>query len=163
MAYREPDHNFLGLEIYKKGIQKTRRRVERAGLSNVRLLRAEAKATLPKLFGPGEVKEVYINFPDPWPKKRHSRRRLIKSDFIQTLYQVLALHGRVYLATDWLDYSREMLQFFQDHEGFKNVVEGDFLSQAPGGRPVTKYEQTFLQEGRPIYYLIFEKLAFGKL
>ena len=157
MAQRELDCNFLGLEIYKRGMQKARKRVERAGLTNVRLLRAEAEAALPKLFGPEEVKDVYISFPDPWPKLKHRRRRLIKPDFVDTLIRVLQPCGRVHLATDWTDYFREMLESFQGHGGFKNSVERGFLSQAPAGRPITEYEQAFLEEGRSIYYLIFEK------
>lgn len=157
MARKEPNCNFLGLEIYKRGLWKAKKRVGRLGLTNVRLLRAEAEAAIPKLFGSEEVSEVHINFPDPWPKHKHRRRRLIKPEFVKTLYRVLRLGGRVYLTTDWPDYVQEMLQFFQDHGGFKNPIEKGFLSQAPAGRPITKYEQGFLGEGQPVYYLIFEK------
>ncbi|MBI1987918.1 MAG: tRNA (guanosine(46)-N7)-methyltransferase TrmB [Nitrospinae bacterium] len=162
MAQRDPASNFLGIEIYSRGMRRALRRIERAGLNNVRLLRAEASAALPRLFGPEEVGEVYINFPDPWPKKRHWKRRLIKPSFVETLYRVLEGGGRVHLATDHFDYAQEMLASFEGQDGFLNLAgEKAFLTHPPEERLPTKYEQEFLREGKTIFYLVFQKVVLG--
>lgn len=162
MAQRDPASNFLGIEIYRRGIRRALRRVERAGLYNVRLLRAEASAALPRLFGPEEVREAYIHFPDPWPKKRHWKRRLIKPSFVEILYQVLEKGGRVHLATDHFEYAREMLASFEGQDGLMNLAgEKGFWTHPLEERPPTKYEQDFLREGRTIFYLAFQKMGQG--
>lgn len=162
MAQRDQASNFLGIEIYRRGMMKARRRVERAGLNNIRLLRAEAAAALPRLFGPEEVREIYVNFPDPWPKKRHWKRRLIKPTFVETLYRVLEKGGTVHLTTDHFDYARQMLASFDGQDGFVNLSGAKgFLIHPPEERPLTKYEQDFIQEGKTIFYLTFQKVVRG--
>jgi tRNA (guanine-N7-)-methyltransferase len=151
-AQREPEANFIGLEVYRKGIRKAIKRIERAGIKNIRLLRLEAAASLPKLFTEGEINEVYINFPDPWPKRRHRKRRLINSSFVAMLYTLLNDKGKVFIATDYQEYAQEIEKFFCSHGGFRSINQY-FPEHTP-----TKYEQEGIRKRVPIYYLGWEKL-----
>ena len=153
MAQREPETNFVGLEIYKKGIKKARKRIERAGRQNVRLIRQEALAALPKLFTAGELSAIYINFPDPWPKRRHHKRRLINPSFIATVYSLLKDRGRIFIATDYQEYAGEIERLFREHGGFY------YLNQYFPDHNPTKYEQECLRLGQAVYYMSWEKIT----
>lgn len=152
MAQREPETNFVGLEIYRKGIKKAKKRIERAGLHNVRLIRQEVSVALPKLFTAGEISEIYINFPDPWPKRRHHKRRLINPSFIATAYTLLKDRGRIFIATDSGEYAEVIDRLFRGHGGFC------FLDQYFPVHAPTKYEQECLRLGGTIYYMSWERI-----
>jgi tRNA (guanine-N7-)-methyltransferase len=153
MAQREPETNFVGLEIYRKGIKKAKKRIKRAGLENIRLIRHEASAALSKIFSGGDISEIYINFPDPWPKRRHHKRRLINSSFIDTVYHVLKDGGRIFIATDYQEYAEEIEGLFKSHEGY-GYLNHYFPEHTP-----TKYEQETLRVGQAVYYISWEKIT----
>jgi len=150
MAQRQPGINFVGLEVYKKGIKKAIKRIQRAGLTNVRVIRVEASASLPKLFSAGEIAEIFINFPDPWPKRRHRKRRLITPSFVDTLHHLLEDGGKVYLATDFAEYAEEIRQRFLEHGGF--IFSQEYPEHTP-----TKFEQIAIDAGCQIYYMCWQK------
>ncbi|KMP11652.1 tRNA (guanine-N7)-methyltransferase [Candidatus Nitromaritima sp. SCGC AAA799-C22] len=157
MGIREPDENFIGMDFYHKGIRKVITRIDKYQVQNVRIVYGDAKEKLPILFNDEELSRVYVNFPDPWPKKRHHKRRLIKPAFIQIMAEKLKSGGEVHIATDYEPYAVEILEFFEKEPALKNKSGfGTFLSQKKGV-PQTKYEKKFLSAGEKIFYLEFVK------
>ena len=157
MAIREPQSNFIGMEFYHKGIRKVVTRMDRLFIKNIRVAYGNASEKIPILFEEGELNEIFINFPDPWPKKRHHKRRLIKPDFVETLASKLAPQGKVRIATDFEPYAQEILEVMQANTQFSNPHEGMGFLHERNDIPKTKYEKTFLEAGKKIYYFEFSK------
>tara|TARA_B100000378_G_scaffold53851_1_gene39810 strand:+ start:81 stop:710 length:630 start_codon:yes stop_codon:yes gene_type:complete len=157
MGIREPNENFIGIDFYHKGIRKVITRIAKYEICNARIVYGDAKEKIPLLFNPEELDRVYINFPDPWPKKRHHKRRLIKPGFIKVLAEKLNRGGEIHIATDHEAYAMEILDFFEKEPALKNKNElGAFLSQKEG-IPKSKYEKKFISAGERIFYLEFKK------
>lgn len=154
-ARKEPETDFIGIEIYGLGIKKLQKKIKASGIENITVQFGDAKEVLPSL--PGPVEEFFINFPDPWPKKKHRKRRLIKPGLVDLLSRALAPGGRVTVATDVADYAGEALSYFEAHGSFLNLAgRMNFLNRIEGRIP-TKYEKKYLLQGIRIYYLQFEK------
>ena len=157
MGIREPNENFIGIDFYHKGIRKVITRIAKYEICNARIVYGDAKEKIPLLFNPEELDRVYINFPDPWPKKRHHKRRLIKPGFIKVLAEKLNSGGEIHIATDHEAYAMEILDFFEKEPTLKNKNElGAFRSQKEGV-PKSKYEKKFISAGERIFYLEFKK------
>ena len=157
MAIREPDENFIGMDFYHKGIRKVITRIDRYQVPNIRIVYGDAKEKLPILFNEAELSRVYINFPDPWPKKKHHKRRLIKPAFIKNLAAKLKPGGEIHIATDYEPYAIEILEFFEAEPLLTNKSGyRTFLAQKEG-TPQTKYEKKFINSGEKIFYLEFVK------
>ena len=157
MAIREPDENFIGMDFYHKGIRKVITRIDRYQVPNIRIVYGDAREKLPILFNEAELSRIYINFPDPWPKKRHHKRRLIKPTFIKNLAAKLKPGGEVHIATDYEPYAIEILEFFEAELLLTNKSgHRTFLTQKKGV-PQTKYEKKFINSGEKIFYLEFVK------
>jgi len=157
MGIREPDQNFIGMDFYHKGIRKVITRIDKYQVDNTRIVYGDAKEKIPLLFNNEELSRVYINFPDPWPKKRHHKRRLIKPAFIKALTGKLKLNGEIHIATDYESYALEMMDILKKEPMLKNKNGPDvFLSQKEG-IPKSKYEKRFINAGERIFYLEFTK------
>jgi len=157
IASREPNCNFVGIDFSQAGIQKLLERIQALQLQNIRVIFGDIREKLPTLFKNEELDSIYINLPDPWPKKRHSKRRLIKPELVQQISKKLAPFGRVYLATDSKTYALEILEFFNDNSLLENINgEMGILNQRPH-LPKTKYEKSFLYAEDKIHYLEFLK------
>ena len=157
MGIREPNENFIGIDFYHKGIRKVITRIAKYEICNARIVYGDAKEKLPLLFAPEELNRIYINFPDPWPKKRHHKRRLIKPDFIKVLAEKLRCDGEIHIATDHEAYAMEILGFFKKDQLLKNKNGlGTFLFQKEGV-PKSKYEKKFISAGERIFYLEYKK------
>lgn len=159
IASREPNCNFVGIDFSQAGIQKLLEKIQALQLHNIRVIFGDIREKLPTLFKNEELDSIYINLPDPWPKKRHSKRRLVKPKLVQQISKKLAPLGRVYLATDSQTYAVEMLEFFKTDSLFENINgEMGILNQRPY-LPKTKYEKGFLYAEDKIHYLEFLKTA----
>ena len=157
MGIREPNENFIGIDFYHKGIRKVITRIAKYEICNARIVYGDAKEKIPLLFAPEELNRVYINFPDPWPKKRHHKRRLIKPNFIKILAEKLKCSGEIHIATDHEAYAMEILGFFEKDRLLKNKNGlGTFLFQKEG-IPKSKYEKKFISAGERIFYLEYKK------
>jgi len=157
MGIREPNENFIGIDFYHKGIRKVITRIAKYEICNARIVYGDAKEKIPLLFAPEELNRVYINFPDPWPKKRHHKRRLIKPNFIKILAEKLKCSGEIHIATDHEAYAMEILDFFEKDQLLKNINGlGTFLFQKEG-IPKSKYEKRFISAGERIFYLEYKK------
>lgn len=154
MAKASPDKNFIGVEVHPPGIGNLLKLVEQEGLTNVRVYQADAKVVLEQCIANGQLDCIQIFFPDPWHKKRHHKRRLIQSEFINELRPKLATGGTLHLATDWEPYAHQMMQVLSAAPGFRNTA-GDGLYTADHGRPSTKFEQRGQKLGHGVWDLMF--------
>lgn len=141
MAVREPYSNFVGIDFSQDGIRKLLARINDLQLKNIRVVYGDVREKIPLLFQEGELEAVFINFPDPWPRKRHFKRRLIKPGLVNLIAQKLAPEGRVYLATDSEPYALEILEYFNAESLLQNRSrETGFLNDRDH-LPKTKYEK----------------------
>ena len=157
MAIREPEHNFIGIDFYHKGIRKIITRIEKLQMKNIRILYGDARQKIPPIFKDGGLKMVYINFPDPWPKKRHTKRRLITPPFVDTIASKLSPGGEIHMATDSESYADEMLQCLEAEPRLKNLCGSGKFLESRADFPQSKYEKNFINAGDKIYYMEFQK------
>jgi tRNA (guanine-N7-)-methyltransferase len=149
IAAANTNHNYLGIEVFKAGIGKLLWEIEQRSLSNIRIIEHDAVEVVEKMIPPSSVAAFHIFFPDPWPKKRHHKRRLIQLPFAELLASRLVDGGYIYMVSDWEDYVQEALGIFSQIPRLFNPHNGNF---APGQswRPRTKFEQKGLAEKRLI-------------
>ena len=159
MAAKEPASNFIGIDFYHKGIRKLMTRIKKLQLENIRVVYGDIRSKIPILFKDRELNNIYINFPDPWPKKKHVKRRLIKPEFIKQLAQKLSLEGTAYLATDSESYAYEMLEYFNAETLFQNLNSQQGFLKERINLPKTKYEKNFINAGEKIFYLEYMRLG----
>ena len=157
MAIREPESNFVGIDMYHKGIRKVFSRINKLSIKNIRIIYGDAREKIASIFNDDEVQEIYINFPDPWPKKRHEKRRLIKPPFIKMLTSKLMPLGHLHLATDYEPYAREILACFEAENRLKSKSGHQKFLAVRENIPKSKYEKNFVQVGEKIFYLDYTK------
>ena len=150
-----PNLNFLGMEVHTPGVGKLLSEIEKRALKNVRILHHDAVEFLESCVEPNTVSGFHIFFPDPWPKKRHHKRRLIQRPLTDILASRLAPGGYVYVVTDWEDYALRAREALEATPGLRNTTPDAWAERAPW-RPVTKFEKRALSEGRAIRELRFE-------
>jgi len=163
MAVREPENNFIGMDFHfpQKGIQKLMTRIKNLNLQNICVVYGDVRKKIPVLFQDGELDTVYINFPDPWPKKRHKKRRLINPGFVHLVSEKLAEAGRIRLATDSVPYAEEILEYFNSEPLFQNRDRESGILHGRGDLPKSKYEKGFIYSGDKIHYLEYFRMAVG--
>jgi tRNA (guanine-N7-)-methyltransferase len=157
-AQEAEDWNLLGIDVYQPGIGALLLGVEHAGLGNIRVLADDARRALAECISPGSVDEIRIFFPDPWPKKRHHKRRLIQSEFVASMARCLAPGARLLLATDWEDYAQSMLRVMTAAPDFRNLSPSASFSTRPNARPLTRFEARGLRLGHSVWDLAYEKI-----
>jgi len=155
-AQRCPDANVVGIELAWGRVQRLAGRLDDAALTHVRLIHAEAQVALQHLFSSNSIDEVCINFPDPWPKKRHYARRLIQPEFVVLLHDRLAADGRVMIATDHPDYAAWIAAILESQAALSPCFATTAVHQLTGRIP-TKYEQKARRAHLPVYYFVWRK------
>ncbi|WP_027344829.1 tRNA (guanosine(46)-N7)-methyltransferase TrmB [Hamadaea tsunoensis] len=155
MAAADPQRDYLAVEVHHAGIANLLALIEQEGLTNVRVARGDALTLLSHMLPPGGVDAVHVFFPDPWPKARHHKRRLIAPGNIPIITRALRPGGTLHCATDWPAYAEVMLEVLGSAPGLRNTTQG--YAQRPATRPVTKFEQRGIDAGRPIADLIFTR------
>lgn len=155
LAVQAPSVNHLAVEVYPAGLGQLMLWVEKRELDNVRLLHGDALDFLRDHVAPESLAGVRIYFPDPWPKKRHHKRRLVTSRFVALVASRLAPGGTLHLATDWENYADQMLAVCASEPLLRNRYDG--WAPRPEWRPTTKFESRAHTEGRICRDLIFEK------
>lgn len=156
LAAAEPEVNYVAVEVYEAGLGQLMLRAEKLALDNLRLLRGDAVVLLTRHVEPESLSGVRIFFPDPWPKKRHHKRRLVQPEFVALIASRLAPGGMLHLATDWAHYADQMLEVCSAEPLLRNRFPD--WAPRPSWRPVTKFEQRANEEGRISRDLIFERL-----
>ena len=144
LAAARPDHDVLAFEVWRPGVADTLSQLERTGATNVRMISVDAVWSVEHLFGPDSISELWTFFPDPWPKKKHHRRRLVTPAFASRVATRLVPGATWRLATDWPDYAEQMREVL---DAESRLVGGPVERWAE--RPVTKFERRGLKEGRP--------------
>jgi len=154
IAAAQPGIDFLGVEMHLPGVGALLRRIDAAGLANLRIARADAVDVV-RQIEPGSLAGVHVYFPDPWPKKRHHKRRLLQPPFVHELALRLAPGGYLHVATDWQPYAEEILGVVSAEPLLANASEG--FAQRPPWRPLTKFEQRGLARGHAVFDLLFTR------
>jgi tRNA (guanine-N7-)-methyltransferase len=152
LAARQPQTDFLAIDIYNKGCLKTCSKLDAAGLVNVRVLRIEARALLAHAIPTDTLQAIYINCPDPWPKKRHRERRLVNRDFLELALRRLRSNGDFFFSSDSRDYVEQVAAALADLPGFRNQLAAPFVEELPG-YPLSKYMRRFLAQDLPIHFI----------
>jgi tRNA (guanine-N7-)-methyltransferase len=154
-AQAEPEKDFLGIEVHRPGVGRVLHRIEQLALSNVRVACHDAVELLRDGVAPGALAEVIVYFPDPWPKKRHHKRRLIQPEFVALVAERLAPGGRFRLATDWAHYGEQMLAVLSAEPGLRNLVDGGGFAERPPTRATTRFEARGERLGHQVFDLEF--------
>ena len=159
MATSRPTTGFVGIEIYRPGIGQFLRGAKDAGLNNVRVFDQDGRDFFAQISTPDSIDEIYILFPDPWPKKRHHKRRLIQKEFLETCANRLSSGGLLCIATDWEDYAQWILNELAAVPAFQNASPGGEYYQGEPLRPTTKYERKALESGATIYNIVCNAMS----
>lgn len=157
-ACAQPHYNFLGIEVHLPGVGACLAAAQQAGVTNIRLIKQDAVLVLTERLADQVVDRLQLFFPDPWPKARHHKRRLVQRPFIDLLQRKLKVGGLLHLATDWYPYAQQMLDSLQTHSGYQNVAAtGEYLPR-PAWRPLTKFERRGHRLGHGVWDLLFQRL-----
>ncbi|CAK0761656.1 tRNA (guanine-N(7)-)-methyltransferase [Gammaproteobacteria bacterium] len=155
LAAANPEVNFLGIEVHRPGIGRLLGRLQEAEIHNVRLFAADAVEVLCCCIADGILQRIYLLFPDPWPKQRHHKRRLLQPDFVTLLGNKCAIGGQFHLATDWEDYALQMMTVLSAAPGWINPAGVGVFSPRPPERLLTRFESRGLGLGYGVRDLIF--------
>ncbi len=162
MAINEPDRNFLGVEVHKPGVGHLLLKIEEHGISNLRIACEDAVELLGRRIPDRALSGVRIYFPDPWPKKRHHKRRIVQQPFVDLLARKMKADGILHLATDWEPYAEHMLGVLNASTAFENQSQHGEACTRPEWRPETKYEKRGERLGHGVYDLVFRRLPDGE-
>jgi tRNA (guanine-N7-)-methyltransferase len=161
LAAAASETNYVAVEVYEAGLGQLMLRAENLGLTNLRLIHGDAVVLLTEHIAPDSLSGVRIFFPDPWPKKKHHKRRLIEPKFVALVVSRLEPGGTLHMATDWEHYANQMLEVCSAEPALRNryADEPGGWAPRPEWRPVTKFENRADREGRISHDLIFEKVS----
>ena len=155
LATGSPHTDFLGIEVHRPGVGHLLLELERRQLGNVRVICADAVETLAHQLAPTGFDQILLLFPDPWPKHRHHKRRILQPAFIELVADHLKPGGTFHLATDWEDYARQMLADLDASAHFRNAAGKGRFSPRPAYRPVTKFERRGQRLGHGVRDLVY--------
>ncbi|MEK6707575.1 MAG: tRNA (guanosine(46)-N7)-methyltransferase TrmB [Pseudomonadota bacterium] len=155
IAQAHPQNDYLAIDVHTPGVGSLLKLIEESGLSNLRIIQHDAVEVLQRMLPPECLDGAHIFFPDPWPKARHHKRRLIQPQFIALLSERLKHGGYVHVATDWEEYAQQILQVLSDEPQLANTA-ADY-APCPAYRPSTKFEQRGLKLGHGVWDLVFRR------
>ena len=155
IALARPSDNFLGVEVFNAGVGALLKRIEASNLNNIRIIQHDAVEVLRDMLAPQSLAGVHIYFPDPWPKTRHHKRRLIQPPLVELLASRMAPGAYIHCATDWQHYAEQMLAVLSAETNLQNTCEG--FAPRPDFRPLTKFENRGLRLGHGVWDVIFKK------
>jgi tRNA (guanine-N7-)-methyltransferase len=153
IAAAHPHVNFLGVDMHWPGVGALLRRIESQRLANLRVMRDDAVDVVEAMIPAASLAGIHVYFPDPWPKKRHHKRRLLKPRFVRALGLRLAPGGYLHVATDWQPYAEEILATLAAEPLLANTC--DAFAPRPAWRPLTKFEQRGISRGHAVFDLLF--------
>lgn len=155
IATTHPDIDYLALEVHTPGVGSLLKLMAEGKLTNLRVIQHDAVEVVRDMLQPGMLAGIHVFFPDPWPKKRQQKRRLIQPDFVALLAARLAPGGYFHCATDWEEYAQQMLEVLGGEPTLENTAEG--FAPRPDYRPLTKFEQRGLRLGHGVWDVVFRK------
>ena len=157
IAKAHPSHDHVAIEVHGPGVGSLLNRIEAESLANLRVIRHDAVEVVDAMIPQASLAGVHVFFPDPWPKKRHHKRRLLKPAFVHALAQRLAPGGYLHAATDWEHYAQEMLATLSAEPLLANTAQ-DFAPR-PAWRPLTKFEARGARLGHGVWDLVFRRTS----
>ncbi len=150
IAAEQPGTDFIAVEVHGPGVGSLLKRIAEQRLANLRLIRHDAAEVLEHMIADGALAGLHLFFPDPWPKKRHHKRRLVQPAFAALAARKLAPGGYLHAATDWPEYAEQMARVFDAEPLLARAVQ-------PGARPLTKFEQRGLKLGHEVRDLVYRR------
>jgi tRNA (guanine-N7-)-methyltransferase len=158
-AVNNPAVDYFGIEVHEPGIGHLLLLLEQTGVTNVRIVARDAADVVPQLLPAAAFDAVDLFFPDPWPKKRHHKRRLVQRPFVEELARVLKRGGFLHVATDWADYARHTREVLATSERFAAVERADLAGEPLALRPPTKFERRGMRLGHDVADLYYRALG----
>jgi tRNA (guanine-N7-)-methyltransferase len=158
-AQAEPEKNFLGVEVHRPGAGGVMNRAQAAGVRNLRVACTDAVEVLRAWLPERALGEVIVYFPDPWPKKRHHKRRLVSPAFARLAASRLAPGGLLKVATDWADYARHMRETLDAEPLLENLAGSEGFVARPPERPLTRFETRGVRLGHEVFDLIYRRVG----
>ena len=155
IAAANPDRDYLAIEVHSPGVGSLLKQIEEQALTNIRIVQHDAAEVFRDMIAPGSLDGVHIFFPDPWPKKRHHKRRLLQPAFVERVAERLRPGGYLHVATDWQEYAEQVLEVLQAVPLLENTA-GHFAPRPPS-RPETKFERRGLRLGHGVWDLLFRR------
>lgn len=155
IAAAHPDTDYIGIEVHTPGVGSLLKQIDEAGLTNVRVIQHDAVAVMETMIPPASLDGLHIFFPDPWPKKRQQKRRLIQAPFIALACSRLKPGGYLHAATDWQEYAEQILAVFSTESALVNTATG--YAEKPAYRPQTKFETRGLKLGHGVWDIVFRR------
>jgi tRNA (guanine-N7-)-methyltransferase len=155
IAAEQPQNDYLGIEVHTPGVGGLLRLLDAQQLRNVRIIQHDAMEVVSHMIAPDSFDGVHVFFPDPWPKNRHQKRRLIQAPFVGLLSSRLRPGGYFHVATDWEDYARQILEVLSAEPMLENTAEG--FAPRPAYRPLTKFESRGLKLGHGVWDILFRR------
>lgn len=156
IARENPDKDYLGIEVHSPGVGSLLNRIEAFGLTNVRIVQHDAVDVMEFMLEPESLDGIHVFFPDPWPKKRHHKRRLIQPPFAALMAERLKPGGYLHIATDWQDYAEHILAVLSAQPRLANTADG--FAARPPSRPLTKFEQRGRRLGHEVWDMVFRRI-----
>jgi tRNA (guanine-N7-)-methyltransferase len=157
MAIRSPEQNFLGIEVYESGIGRLINQAHKQKVTNLKVINADAVEVLKNNIENNSIHTFQLFFPDPWHKKKHHKRRLVQTDFLNLIASKIQPYGNCHMATDWQEYAEQMLIALEAHPHFKNTQPAHTYTPKPERRPNTKFEKRGERLGHGVWDLIFTR------
>ena len=155
IAAAHPEKGYLAIEVHTPGVGSLLKQVAEQGLTNVRIVQHDAVEVLRDMVPPASLAGIHVFFPDPWPKKRHHKRRLIQPQFAALLATRLSPGGYLHVATDWQEYAEHILQVLCATPGLENTAAG--FAPRPESRPETKFERRGVGLGHGVWDIYFRR------
>ena len=156
IAAQHPETDYLGIEVHTPGVGSLLKCIAERGLANVRIIQHDAVEVLREMITPSTLDAVHIFFPDPWPKKRHHKRRLIQPPLISLLCERMKPGAYLHVATDWQEYAEQILDVLGREPRLANTAEG--YAARPDYRPQTKFETRGLKLGHGVWDIVFRRV-----
>lgn len=155
IAAAHPECDYIGIEVHTPGVGSLLKQIDEMALTNVRVIQHDAVAVMEKMIAPASLDGLHIFFPDPWPKKRQQKRRLIQPPFIALAASRLKPGGYLHAATDWQEYAEQILAVFSAEPLLANTASG--YAEKPAYRPQTKFETRGLKLGHGVWDIVFRR------
>ncbi len=157
MAAANPDNDYIGIEVHRPGVGHLMMLLDQQNIDNVRIYCHDAIEVIEQCIADNCLAGVHLFFPDPWPKKKHHKRRIVRPSFVELLSKKLQFGGYFHAATDWQHYAETMLEVLSPSEALKNTSSTNDYCLRPTHRPLTKFEQRGIKLGHGVWDLIFNK------
>jgi len=157
IAQAHPEQNYLAVEVHTPGVGSLLKHIDAQQLVNLRIVQHDAVDVVAQMLAPATLDGIHVFFPDPWPKKRHHKRRLIQPPFVALLASRLRPGGYLHLATDWHDYALQMLAVLSAEPALRNAHTG--FAPRPAHRPATKFERRGVNLGHGVWDVLFRRTS----